>query len=58
MYLNMKKLRKCNNCKIYTMKSMCPKCKNETVLAYPPNLKMSILKYSQYRNLINKKNNE
>lgn len=52
----MKKLKKCLNCKIYTMKNVCPYCQKETVLAYPPNLKFSLLKYSKYRYLTKNNN--
>lgn len=51
-YLSMKKLRKCKSCKIYTMKPFCPKCGKEIVLAYPPNFKLSLIKYSKYRDLM------
>jgi rRNA maturation protein Nop10 len=39
------------------MKQFCPKCNIETLLAYPPNLKFGLLKYSKYRNLVKEKGN-
>jgi len=56
-FLIMKKLKKCKVCNIYTMKQFCPKCNRETLLAYPPNLKFSLLKYSKHRNLVKEKEN-
>ncbi|MEM0481023.1 MAG: hypothetical protein QXQ14_02485 [Candidatus Aenigmatarchaeota archaeon] len=38
------------------MKNVCPYCQKETVLAYPPNLKFSLLKYSKYRYLTKNNN--
>lgn len=35
----MKKIRKCPNCKTYTMKEICPTCNSETKIAHPPNPK-------------------
>ncbi|MEM0476723.1 MAG: nucleolar RNA-binding Nop10p family protein [Candidatus Aenigmatarchaeota archaeon] len=47
----MKKIKKCTNCKIYTMQDICPKCKNQTKIAHPPNFKfVKYLKYIQATN--------
>lgn len=45
-------MKKCPNCKAYTMKELCPKCRIKTVSAHP--LKFSIeneRKYSKYRKI-------
>lgn len=44
----MKHLLKCNACKIYTMKPICPQCGEKTLAPKPP--KYSPLdKYAHYR---------
>jgi rRNA maturation protein Nop10 len=30
MFVKMQKLKKCKNCKIYTLKEFCEKCKSKT----------------------------
>ncbi len=47
----MKKLRRCDNCWTYTFKLKCPKCNNETKLAYPPKYSPKD-KYGEYRRKI------
>ncbi|MEM5872454.1 MAG: nucleolar RNA-binding Nop10p family protein [Candidatus Aenigmatarchaeota archaeon] len=45
-------IKKCPNCKIYTLKELCPNCKIKTISAHP--IKFSLekeKKYSKYRNI-------
>lgn len=45
-------MKKCPNCKTYTLKDLCPKCKIKTSSAHP--LKFSLekeKKYGKYRKL-------
>jgi len=45
-------MKKCPNCKTYTMREVCPKCGAKTINAHP--LKFSLekeKKYSKYRKI-------
>jgi len=50
----MKKMRKCNSCKLYTFKEVCPKCGKKTVDPSPPSYSPKD-KYGKYRRKILKK---
>ena len=41
-------LRRCKNCKLYTLKEVCPKCKSETESAHPAKFSPDD-KYMRYR---------
>ncbi len=41
-------IRKCWNCGVYTLKSKCPKCNLDTVIAHPPKFSPSD-KYARLR---------
>lgn len=30
------RIRKCVNCKLYTIKDVCPRCNSKTVIPHPP----------------------
>lgn len=46
----MKKIHYCRECKVYTMKSECPKCSKKVELCQPP--KFSIQdKYARHRRM-------
>ncbi len=51
----MPKIRKCNVCKRYTMKEICPICGKETLIMEPPRYSPQD-KYGKYRRLIKFKN--
>lgn len=45
-------MKKCPNCKSYTLKDLCPNCKGKTLSAHP--MKFSLekeKKYGKYRKL-------
>ncbi len=50
----MKKMRKCNSCKLYTFKEVCPKCGKKTIDPSPPSYSPKD-KYGKYRRKILKK---
>ncbi|MEL9940073.1 MAG: RNA-protein complex protein Nop10 [Ignisphaera sp.] len=42
------RIRKCPNCKTYTLKEICPKCGNKTIVPHPPRFSPED-KYVEYR---------
>ena len=46
----MKHLLKCNSCKIYSMKEVCPKCQKKTSQIKPPKYSPED-KYAKYRRM-------
>jgi H/ACA ribonucleoprotein complex subunit 3 len=48
-------LRKCPQCKRYTLKNNCPICKTKTITAHPPKFSLEKeKKYGKYRKLFKK----
>ena len=47
----MKRIRFCENCKIYTMQEVCKKCGSQTKVCAPPKYKEND-PYSKYRRAI------
>ena len=46
----MRHIKKCESCKEYTLKDICPKCQKNTIFSVPP--KFSPLdKYAKYRRM-------
>lgn len=50
----MKEIRKCEYCKIYTFKEICPKCGKKTRKVIPPKFSPED-KYGEYRRRLKRK---
>jgi len=46
-------MRKCPNCKIYTLKEICPKCGGKTYMPIPPKFSPED-PYGKYRRMLRK----
>lgn len=49
------KMKKCSSCGIYTIQPICPKCKGDLNVIYPPKFSIED-KYGKYRRILKKEN--
>lgn len=49
-------LKKCGNCKLYTIKSICSKCNQDTISPLPPRFSIED-RYGKYRRKLKKQIN-